>query len=344
MLKSFIRTALDGGSLHHEAAHEAMSIVMNGQATPSQVAAWLVALRMKGETIDEIVGFARAMRGAMRPLTDVPADAIDTCGTGGDELCTFNISTAAALVVAACSVPVAKHGNRAVSSQSGSADVLAALDFEIDPGPEVVSRALTETRFAFMFAPRFHPAMKHALAPRREIGVRTVFNILGPLCNPAGVKRQIVGVYDRAWMTPLAEVLGALGAERAMVVAGADGADELLPTGVNHVAEWDGTDVRTYTISAADAGLTECALDDLSGGEAAANADVIRRIAAGDTGPKTDTVLLNAAAALLVAGCVESLAAGVARAREAIATGDMADLLSRAVAATRMPTRPENRE
>lgn len=334
MLKPYIKTALAGENLSRAEATEAMGVVMQGAATPAQIAAWLVALRLKGETVDEIVGFVTSMRAVMQVLPDVPDGAVDTCGTGGDGLSTFNISTTAALITAACGVPIAKHGNRAVSSQAGSADVLAALGFEIDPGVEVAARALSATGFAFLFAPRFHPAMKHALGPRREIGVRTVFNLLGPLCNPAGVRRQVIGVYDRAWMAPLAKVLGALGSERAMVISGADGADELLPTGENQVAEWNGSEVTTYRVTPDEAGVKPCELSDLVGGDAVANAAIIRGIANGETGPKTETALLNAGAALVVAGAADSITEGVAAARSALAAGRVAALLQAAITAS----------
>jgi anthranilate phosphoribosyltransferase len=232
-------------------------------------------------------------------------------------------------------VPVAKHGNRAVSSNCGSADVLHALEFEIDPGLDVVTTALNETRFAFLFAPRFHPAMKHAVGPRREIGVRTVFNILGPLCNPAGVKRQIVGVYDPAGITRIAEVLGALGSERVLVVSGPDGADELLPTGENLVAEWNNGSLSTYSLGPADFGLSPIELADLKGTDAEGNAEVIRGMARGDRGPKTETALLNAGAAIWVAGKAETLREGIEAARTAVADGRLQALLENAARASR---------
>ncbi|MBI3861238.1 MAG: anthranilate phosphoribosyltransferase [Planctomycetia bacterium] len=334
MLTPFIKAAVSGEHLDADASEEAMGIVMRGDATSAQIAGWLVALRQKGETTGEILGFARAMRKAMIVLENVPEGTVDTCGTGGDGLSTFNISTAAALLVAACGVPVAKHGNRAVSSQSGSADVLAALGFDIDPGPEAVQKSLLSSRFAFLYAPRFHPAMKHAAGPRREIGVRTVFNILGPLCNPARVRRQVVGVYDPARLLSLAEVLAALDAERAMVVCGPHGADELLPCGENRIVEWDGRTTREYSLQAHDVGLTECSLAELAGTDARANAKDITAIAAGQIGPKTDTALFNAGAALYVSGQVGSIAAGIVVAREAVMDGRLRALLRRASSAS----------
>ena len=321
MLKPYVKSAVEGVHLDEHEAEAAMGVVMRGEATQAQIAAWLVALRLKGETPVEITGFARAMRAAMVSLDDVPEGAVDTCGTGGDGLSTFNVSTAAALIVAASGVPVAKHGNRAVSSQSGSADVLAVLGFDIDPGVEIVARALRDTNFTFMFAPRFHPAMRHAIGPRREIGIRTVFNILGPICNPANVKHQIVGVFDPVWMVPLATVLGSLGAEHVLVVSGPDGADELLPTGTSRVAEWNGEAVREYIIDPADLGIPLTTLDQIRGTTAENSAAIIRGIAEGRKGPFADTALLNAGAALWVAGRAESIREGINNARAAVADG-----------------------
>jgi len=334
MLKPFIKDAIEQRHLDTARAEEAMGIVMRGEATPAQIAAWLVALRQKGETPDEITGFVRGMRAAMVPLENAPDGTIDTCGTGGDGLSTFNISTAAALIVAACGVPVAKHGNRAVSSQCGSADVLAALGFAIDPGVEVAKRALRQTNFTFLFAPGFHPAMKHAIGPRREIGVRTVFNILGPLCNPARVKRQVVGVFDPRWLAPIAAALGALGSERVLVVSGPGGADELLPSGDHLFAEWDGRQVREFSMSATEFGLNPVGIEDLRGDSAEGNAFIIRQIAAGAGGPKTEVAVLNAGVALWVAGTAPSVQRGNEMARAAVRDGRMEKLIDAAAAAS----------
>lgn len=335
-LKPYIHAALASEHLDRTRAGEAMRHVMQGDATPSQIAAWLIALRQKRETVEEIAGFATAMREAMVELPDAPVDAIDTCGTGGDGLNTFNISTAAALITAACGVAVAKHGNRAVSSQSGSADVLTALGFDIDPGVDRVALALRETGFAFMFAPRFHPAMKHAAGPRREIGARTVFNILGPLCNPARVRRQIVGIFDRSRLREYAEVLGALGAERALVVSGPEGADEILPSGENFIAEWDGARVTERSLRADELGIQQYGIDELRGGDAQTNALMIQKIASGENGARAETAILNAGAALYVAGKSESIAAGITLARKAIHSGRVLEVLQRAAAATQV--------
>lgn len=342
MLKPFIKRAIERVNLSAADAETAMGIVMRGEATPAQISAWLVALRLKGETPEEIAGFARAMRAAMVALPAVPDGAIDTCGTGGDGLSTFNISTAAALIAAAAGVPVAKHGNRAVSSQCGSADVLHALGFEIDPGIEVVTAALRDTGFAFLFAPRFHPAMKHAAVPRREIGVRTVFNMLGPLCNPAGVRRQIVGVFDRTALPRIAEVLGALGAERVLVVSGPGGADELLPTGDNDIAEWKDDSVIEYTLGPSDFGLPRIHLDDLTGTDAAGNAAIIRGISHGERSARAETAILNAGAAIWVAGKADSLREGISLARKAVADGRLAEFLERAARASQSQTDTSN--
>lgn len=335
-LRPYIHAALAGENLSSSQAHQAMWHVMRGEATPAQIAAWLVVLRQKRETVDEIVGFVTAMREAMIPLPGEFGHAIDTCGTGGDGLGTFNISTAAALITAAAGVPVAKHGNRAVSSQSGSADVLTALGFEIDPGAEVAARALADTGFAFLFAPRFHPAMKHAAGPRREIGVRTVFNILGPICNPALVRRQIVGVFDRTRVREIAEVLGALGAERALVVSGPDGADELLPTGDNFMAEWNGSKVIERTMSPNDLGMNHINLSELRGDNSETNAAIIRDIANGKDTACAQTAALNAGATLYVAGRAESIAEGAELAMQAIRNGHLAGLIERAQKASKI--------
>jgi anthranilate phosphoribosyltransferase len=330
-LKPYIQAALSGKDLNERSAHEAMGHVMRGEATPAQIAAWLVALRLKRETLEEIVGFAESMRAAMVSLPDAPEGAIDTCGTGGDGLGTFNISTTAALIAASCGVPVAKHGNRSVSSPSGSADVLEALGLTTELDPAQASGTLTETGFVFLFAPRFHPAMRHAAAPRHEIAVRTVFNLLGPLCNPARVRRQIVGVYDRSRLMQIAEVLRALGAEKAMVISGPNGADELLPIGDNLIVEWDGSTFKEYTLRAESVGVPECVLDQVRGGNAQDNAEIIWQIADGHGGPKTETALLNAGAALYVARRAASIAEGVQIAREAVRSGRLAEFLRRII-------------
>src|SRR5687767_13380273 len=300
-MSEIVRTALaavvEGRTLTREDARAAMGAVMDGDATPAQLAALLVALRMRGETIDELAGFAAAMRERVVRV-EAPQGAIDTCGTGGDRSGTFNISTTAALVVAAARVPVAKHGNRAVTSQSGSADVLQALGVRTDHDAGSASRALRELGFAFLFAPAFHPAMKHAGPTRREIGVRTAFNLLGPLTNPAGARRQVLGVGDGAAAPRLAEVLLRLGVERAFVVHG-DGLDELPLDGSGVLYDVTRDRIERHEIDAAAVGLARAQMSDLAGGDPGENARLTEAVLAGDTGPRRDVVLLNAGAALV---------------------------------------------
>jgi anthranilate phosphoribosyltransferase len=308
-----VRTALaavvDGLTLSMEEARLAMGAVMDGAATPAQLAALLVALRMRGETIEELAGFAAAMRErAVR--VEAPAGTIDTCGTGGDRSGTFNISTAAALVVAAAGVPVAKHGNRAITSQSGSADVLEALGIRTDHDADSAGAALLAHGFAFLFAPGFHPAMRHAGPTRREIGVRTAFNLVGPLTNPAGARRQIVGVGDPAMAPRVAEVLRLLGTERAFVVHG-DGLDELPldGSGVLYDASADG--VARREVDARDFGLSRAPTSALRGGDPGTNARLLEAVLRGESGARRDVVVLNAGAALLAAGRTETLESGI---------------------------------
>jgi anthranilate phosphoribosyltransferase len=320
---------LDGGHLQRHEARELMERVMDGAVPPVQLAGLLVALKSRGETVAEITGFAEAMRAA---AVTVPVDGLevmDTCGTGGDGARTFNISTATALVVAALGIPVAKHGNRAVSSRCGSADVLEELGVAIDLEPAAVAALIREVGIGFLFAPSLHPAMRHAMPVRRELGVRTVFNVLGPLTNPAGARRQLLGVYDAALCSPLAAVLGQLGSARAFVVHGAGGLDEVSPCGETHVAELQNGRVTTFTFTPEDAGVARCDARDLAGGTPAENAALIRGILAGETGPRADAVALNAGFAAVAAGRADSPAEGVAQAREALADGRAAGLLAR---------------
>ena len=326
-----VRTALaavvDGRSLTLDEARAAMGSVMDGEATPALLAALLVALRMRGETVDELAGFATAMRERVLRV-EAPEGAVDTCGTGGDGSRTFNISTAAALVVAAAGVPVAKHGNRAMTSQSGSADVLDALGVRIDHDAVSAGAALRDLGFAFLFAPNFHPAMKHAGPTRREIGVRTAFNLIGPLTNPAGARRQVVGVADAAAIPRMAAVLHRLGVERAFVVGG-DGLDELPldGTGTIHDVTPDGIEVRT--VDAAALGLTRAPNQRLAGGTPDENARIIESVLQGEPGARRDVVVLNAAAALVVAGIAATLEEGVERAALTIDAGLGTELLAR---------------
>ncbi len=334
MIKGFLARVVNGEKLSRSEAREAMQIVMRGDATAAQIAGFLVALRVRGETVDEIAGFAAAMRAAANPLDLQVSGLVDTCGTGGDGANTFNISTAAALVAAGAGVPIAKHGNRAVSSACGSADVLEALGVTLVADEVSLRRSLTEAGLAFLFAPSQHPAMKHAVGPRRELGMRTVFNLLGPLTNPAGARRQVVGVYDRTLVQPMAEVLGALGAAHAIVVHGAGGIDELSLLGPTEVAEWDGEHVRTYSVTPEEVGLRAAAAADLAGGSVADNAEIVRAVLEGEPGPRRDIVLLNAGAALRVGGVARTLAEGVEAAAAAIDTGAATNTLALLVAAT----------
>jgi anthranilate phosphoribosyltransferase len=310
-------------------AAEAMGAIMDGQAQSSQIAALLMALALKGERPDEIVGFARAMRARAVPLTGVPDGVFDTCGTGGDGAHTFNVSSAAAIVIAGAGVPVAKHGNRAISSRCGSADVFEALGVRLDADAAQVLRALTFAKLAFFFAPAWHPSMRHAGPTRRELGVRTAFNLLGPLVNPAGARRQIIGVSRPEHTELLARALGALGSERAWVVHGAGGHDELSTLGHTKVSELQQGTVNTFYVHPADAGLPVARSGDLTGGSAEENAAVIARLLDGETGPRRDVVLLNAGAALLVAGRARSLGDGVRLAAESLQAGGAAAALSR---------------
>ncbi len=319
MLRDTLTLVMAGQSLREEQADETMHEMMTGQIPPVQIAAILTALRMKGETVEEIAGLARGMR-ANALAVELPADvdAMDTCGTGGDHAGTFNISTAAAFVVASAGQPVAKHGNRAATSQCGSADVLEALGARIDLAPDAVARCIRETGFGFMFAPTYHPAMKFVAPVRREIGFRTVFNILGPLTNPARVKKQVLGVADVNLVRPMAEALLRLGVRRALVVHGEDGIDEFSLSTFTRVAEVDGETgtIREYRVHPTDVGLASAERSAILGGDAKHNAHLLRGILAGEiTGALADVVCLNAGAALYAAGCAPTIAEGVALAR-----------------------------
>lgn len=302
-------------------ASAVMQEVMEGRAAPTPLAAILSTLAMKGERPAEIVGFARTMRQHAVTLSAPPGDVLDTCGTGGDRSGTFNISSAAALVVAACGVRVAKHGNRSVSSRCGSADVFEQLGVNITAAPAVVERSLADAKIAFFFAPTFHPAMRHAGPVRRELGIRTVFNLLGPLTNPAGATRQIVGVPRSELTEPMARALMLLGSVRAWVVHGADGIDEISTTGHTKVSECRDGAVNTFYVHPSDFGVGRAAPTDLTGGDAAANAAIITAVLAGRPGPHRDVVALNAGAALLVAGRADSVAEGIRIAQHAIDSG-----------------------
>ena len=330
--KPLLAKLVDGRILSADEAHAFFAACLRGEPTPAQVAAAVTALRIRGETVEEIAAFATAMREAARTL-DHPYDAIDTCGTGGDGQHTFNISTAAALVLAGAGLKVAKHGNRAMSSKSGSSDVLSVLGVNLQASPAQQRRSLDEAGIAFLFAPAYHGAMRHVGPVRAEIGFRTVFNLLGPLSNPAGAKRQVMGVYDPRLLEPLAEVLGRLGATRAWTVHG-QGLDELTTTGETEVAEWKDGAVRRFTVTPEDAGLPRADLAALRGGDAEENAVALRALLDGAKGAYRDIVLLNAAAALVVAERVADLTEGAAMAAAVIDDGRAGKALADLVEAT----------
>ena len=324
MIREAIKKVVEGHDLTESEAVAAMQEIMDGEATPSQIASFITALRIKGETVDEVTGFARVMRekSVKIPTTREPIALIDTCGTGGDRLNTFNISTASAFVVAGAGLAVAKHGNRAMSSKCGSADVLEALGVNIGLSPEQVGRCVDEVGIGFMFAPAHHPSMKHAVGLRKEIGIRTVFNILGPLTNPAGAKRQLIGVFD-AYLTELmAGVLKRLGSDRAIVAHGLDGLDEISTLGRTRITELQDGELKTYEISPEDVGLKTAQPKDLAGGEdSAESARILEEVLNGKQGPARDVVLLNAGAALKVAGKADSFQEGIALAAASIDGG-----------------------
>ncbi|MEO1090987.1 MAG: anthranilate phosphoribosyltransferase [Pseudomonadota bacterium] len=328
--RAILADAASGRPLGREDARMAFDLMMQGDATPAQMGGLLMALRVRGETVDEIAAGAEAMRARMVEIA-APEGAIDTCGTGGDGSGTYNISTAAAIVVAACGVPVAKHGNRGLSSRSGSAEVLEALGVDIDGEPERIARCISDAGIGFMMAPRHHGAMRHVAGSRVELGTRTIFNLLGPLSNPAGVKRQLLGVYDARWIEPLAEVLHALGSEHAWVVHGDGGLDELSPSGPTQVAELRDGKVRTFTVTPEDAGLPRHPLDAIKGGDPGANATALRAVLAGETGAHRDAVVLAAAAALIVAGRAATLDEGASLATSRIDEGAAAATLDRLI-------------
>ena len=333
--KAWLNDLAQGRCLSESDAEAAFEVMMSGDATPAQMGAFLMALRVRGETVAEITGAARAMR-ARALRVQAPPDAIDTCGTGGDGSGSFNISTTAAFVVAGCGVPVAKHGNRNLSSKSGSADVLAALGVNIEAPIEIVERAIAEIGIGFLMAPRHHAATRHVGPTRVELGTRTIFNLLGPLSNPAGVRRQVVGVYAAQWVRPVAEVLQRLGSTACWVVHG-DGFDELTTTGRNQVASLRGGEIVEFALDSSEAGIARAQRGDLAGGTPEENARMMRALLSGAAGPLRDVVLLNAAAALVVAGRSARLADAVALAADAIDSGHAAQVLDRLVAFTTSP-------
>ena len=311
-----LRRVAAGETLSESDSEAVFAKVMDGEATPAQIAALLTALHLRGETLPELTGAVRAMRARMVRVA-APPGTIDVCGTGGDGLGTLNVSTATAFVVAACGVPVAKHGNRALTSRTGGADVLEALGLRTGAPPEA---QLARAGLAFLFAPNHHPALRHAATVRAELGFRTIFNLLGPLCSPAGVERQLTGVYDPAWAAPMAETLGALGSERVWVVHG-EGLDELTLAGPTQVAEWQDASLRRFSVTPEDAGLRRAPVAAIAGTDAAGNAGALLALLRGEAGPYRDTVLLNAAACLVIAGRAGTLAEGAQQAAATIDKG-----------------------
>ena len=330
-MKTFIGKVADGGSLNETEAAQAFDIIMSGEATDVQIGAFLLALRVRGETVEEITGAARTMR-AKATGVQAPQGAIDIVGTGGDAKGTYNISTCTALVAAGAGALVAKHGSKAVSSKSGASDVLEALGVKLGIAPELVTQCVNHANVGFMFAPAHHSAMKHVMPARAQLATRTIFNLLGPLTNPAGVKSQLMGVYAKDWVEPLANVLKQLGSDHVWVVHGSDGMDELTTTGISYVSELKNGVVSNFTISPQDAGLAEAKPEDLIGGDAAHNAKAIRDVLDGNPGPFRDVVILNAAAALIVADKAQLIEDGAALATRSIDSGAAKSALDKLVA------------
>jgi anthranilate phosphoribosyltransferase len=332
MIQDALQRLLDGHDLSREQARDVMAQIMRGEATPAQIGGVLVALRAKGETAAEIAGCAEAMRSHVLAVTPQRDDLVDTAGTGGDGAHTINISTAAALVAAAAGAAVAKHGNRAVSSACGSADVLEALGFSLEQEPARIAQSIDELGFGFLFAPSHHPAMRHAAPVRKELATRTVFNVLGPLTNPAGARAQVVGVYSEQLVRTIADVLAQLGARRAFVVHGAGGIDELSPVGPNLLAEVVDGSVRERTLDPeAELGIARCSVEQLRGGTPADNAAAVRAVFEGGDGGRRDAILLNAAGAIAAAGHAADLREGLELARETVDSGAAADRLEQLV-------------
>ncbi len=332
-LKPIIGKLATGTTLTRAEAAAAFDVMMSGEATPSQIGAILMALRVRGEAIEEIAGAVTTMRAKMLRV-EAPAEAVDVVGTGGDASGSYNISTCASFIVAGAGVPVAKHGNRALSSKSGAADVLMALGVKIDLTPQQIATCIREAGIGFMFAPAHHPAMKHVGPTRVEMGTRTIFNLIGPLSNPAGVTRQMVGVFARTWVEPIAEVLRTLGSTHAWVVHGSDGLDEITTTGPTHVAELKDGVIRSFEITPEAFGLARATPEALKGGDGAANALALRAVLAGEPSAYADVALLNAAAALVVAGRAEELGAALDLARASLTGGHAAAALERLIAAS----------
>ena len=335
MIKEAISLLVDRQPLSYTQARDVLRQIMSGDATPSQIAAFITALRLNGETPDVIAGAAAAMRENFTPVKTTGDIVVDTCGTGGDGAHTFNISTAAALVTAGAGITVAKHGNRSVSSKSGSADVLQALGIDITIAPEQMEACLEKVGIAFLFAPSLHPAMKHAIGPRREIGIRTIFNILGPLSNPAGAKYGVLGVYSKDLVLTLAEAAAQLGSKHLFVVHGSDGLDEITTTGASTIAEVKDGEVKTYEINPRDVGLPTAQARDLAGGEPAENAEIMKAILAGAKGAARDIVLVNAAAAIVTGGKANNFKSGIQVAAESIDSGAALAKLNELIEVTR---------
>ncbi len=321
-IKDAIQKTIQGDSLTSEESHQVATEIMEGKATDSQIGALLVSLRVKGETIDEITGFAKTMREKATPIPCTAQDLVDTCGTGGDRSGSFNISTLSAIVAAGAGCPVAKHGNRSVSSLCGSADVLKALGVNLEITPETAALCIDHAGIGFLFAPLLHQAMKYAIGPRREMGIRTIFNVLGPLTNPAGAKRQVMGVFNPDLTEPIANVLKNLGSEHVMVVHGEDGLDEMTVTGKTRISELKDGTVRTYHLDPESVGMKKASAGSLKGGDAEENAAIVRGILNGEQGPRRDTVLLNAGAVIYVGGRAPDLAEGIRLAQEAVDSGE----------------------
>jgi anthranilate phosphoribosyltransferase len=326
-LSDAIKKVVEGKSLSREEARDAMNAIMSGESTQAQIGSYITALRMKGEIVDEIAGSAEAMREHAGRIDASPEFLVDTCGTGGDGAHTINVSTLAGLIAAGAGVQVAKHGNRAVSSKCGSADVLKELGVRIDAEPEAVKRCLDKANIGFFFAPLWHGAMKHAIGPRREIGIRTIFNILGPLCNPAGARRQVLGVFNPDLTEVMAGVLKELGSTHVWVVHGSDGLDEITISGPTRVTELRDGEIKTFNVYPMDVGVKESSLEKVRGGDTAQNAKIVNDVLSGWKGPCRDISVLNAAAAILVGGKAGTIEEGVEKARESIDTGNAAEAL-----------------
>jgi anthranilate phosphoribosyltransferase len=334
MFKTFLEQVVGGKSLDRAEARDAMRLIMQGDVSPIQIAGFLTALRVKGETVDEIVGFVETMRSRVTPIQAETNNLLDTCGTGGDGGISFNISTAAALVAAAGGARIAKHGNRAVSSKSGSADVLEALGVTISLTPEEAIRCLNETDLCFLYAPLYHQAMKHAVEPRKQLGFRTVFNLLGPLTNPAGADRQLIGIYDPTLAVKVAEVLAETGIKRALVVAGEDGLDEISISGPTHVVEVNHGAISSYTIEPDVFGLPVHPIQRVAGGSAAVNAEIIQSVVNGEQGAYRDIVTINAAAAFYLNEQVDTIGEGVKYVREILDSGKARQKLEQLIEVT----------